>query len=175
MKRKLLAVLFCSFCAVTQLSGCNKSQNGSYAPSNPSSRSSSSSSTPSSTPNQGLTNSKVETAVADLLSDWRMGGSVSVRGIQEIPQQNSAVADLQFNSFEYGVTFEGGLLRKKDFKPRKPSGDAIPHPDEMFPQRKVTYSKDGKATFSKYNDGRWVLKEVNWGFDSGIKGNVEIR
>ncbi len=51
----------------------------------------------------------------------------------------------------------------------------IPDPDEMFPQRKVTYSKDGKATLSKYNDGRWVLKAVNWGFDTGVKGTVEIR
>lgn len=164
-----------SLCVIVFLSAsCRQSTDTGYQSSSPSS-SSPSSSAPASTSNQGLTNSKVETAVADLLSDWRMGGSVSVKGIQEIPQQNSAVADLQFNNFEYGVTFEGGLLRKKDFKPRKPSGDAIPHPDEMFPQRKVSYSKDGKATLSKYNDGRWVLKTVNWGFDSGIKGNVEIR
>ena len=111
----------------------------------------------------------------DFLIDWRLGGSVSVRGIQEVPQQNSAVADLQFNSFEYGTTFEGGLLKSKDFKPKKDSGKMIPDHDELFPQRKVSYSKDGKATLSKYNDGRWVLKAVNWGFDSGIKGNVDVR
>ena len=110
-----------------------------------------------------------------MLSDWHLGGSVSVRGIQEIPQQNSAIADLQFNDFQYGTTFEGGLLKAKDFKPRPKSNDPIPHPDEMFPQRKVTYSKDGKAILSRYNDGRWVLKEVRWGFDSGVKGTVEIR
>lgn len=156
---------------------CTKSPGGSYPSSAPSS-SSSSSSSPVSTPNQGLTNAKVETAVADLLSDWRMGGSVSVKGIQDIPQQNAAIADLQFNNFEYGVTFEGGLLRKKDFKPRKPSGQAIPHPDEMFPQRKASWSRDGKAVLSKYNDGRWVLKQVNWNDGMaccGVKGNVEVR
>lgn len=164
-----------ALCVIVFLSAsCRKSTETGYQSSN-SSTSSATSSAPASTPNQGLTNSKVETAVADLLSDWWMGGSVSVKGIQEIPQQNAAIADLQLNNFEYGVTFEGGLLKKKDFKPRKASGDAIPHPDEMFPHRKVTYSKDGKATLSKYNDGRWVLKAVNWGFDSGVKGNVEIR
>lgn len=104
-----------------------------------------------------------------------MGGSVSVTGIQEIPQQNAAVADLRFNGFEYGVTFEGQLLRTKDFKPPKKSGQAIPPPEEMFPPRKVIYSKDGKATLAKYNDGRWVLRQVHWGFDTGVKGNVEIK
>jgi hypothetical protein len=170
MKVFFVLVMVSFLCICT----CAKSPAGSYPSSAPSS-SSSSSSSPVSTANQGLTNAKVETAVGDLLSDWRMGGTVSVKGIQEIPQQNAAIADLQFNNFEYGVSFEGGLLRKKDFKPRKPSGDAIPHPDEMFPQRKVSYSKDGKATLSKYNDGRWVLKAVNWGFDTGVKGSVEIR
>lgn len=134
-----------------------------------------SSSSKSSSVNDGLTNSKVETAVTDMLSDYRLGGSVSIKGIQEIPQQNAAVADLQFSSFQYGTTFEGGLLRAKDFKPKKPSGDMIPSPDEMFPQRAVTYSKDGKAILSRYNDGRWVLKEVRWGFDTGVKGNVEVK
>ena len=130
---------------------------------------------PASTPNRGLINSQVESAVSELLSGYRLSGSVSVRGIQELPQQNSAVADLQFNNFEYAVTFEGGLLRAKDFKPKKPSGAAIPSPDEMFPPRKISYSKDGKATLTKYTDGRWVLKQVNWGFDTGVKGSVEIR
>ena len=41
--------------------------------------------------------------------------------------------------------------------------------------RKISYSQDGKATLSHYTAGRWVLKEVNWGLDTGIKGNVEIR
>lgn len=158
--------------------GCSKTSDTSASSGSSPSSSSSSPSTPSapvSTPNQGLTNAKVETAVADLLSDWRMGGNISVRGIQENSQTNSAVADLQFNNFEYGVTFERQLLKKSQFKVPAKSGNPIPPPEEIFPPRKVSYSKDGKATLSKYNDGRWVLKAVNWGFDSGIKGNVEIR
>lgn len=124
---------------------------------------------------QKLASSNVEAAVNDLLNDYRLGGSVSVRGIQEQPQQNSATADLQFNDFQYGTTFEGGLLRSKDFKPKADSGKMIPDADEMFPQRKTTYSKEGKAILSRYNDGRWVLNEVHWGFDTGVKGTVEIR
>lgn len=123
---------------------------------------------------QKLTNSKVETAVGNLLADYRLGGSVSVRGIQEQPAQNSAIADLQFNDFQYGITFEGGLVRSKDFNPKSDSGKLIPDPDEMFPQRKTTYSKDGKAILSRYNDGHWVLKEVRWAFDTGVKGSVDI-
>lgn len=127
------------------------------------------------TPNRALTSNQVETAVSEMLSGFRLSGSVRVRGIREIPQENIAVADLQFEGFEYPVSFEGGLLRAKDFKPPKPSGAAIPPPSEMFPPRKVSYSKDGRATLSKYTDGRWVLKSVGWGFDTSVKGSVEIR
>lgn len=159
------------------LTACQKSAQSDYQSSSSSNSSSSSSSqTPTST-NQGLTNAKVETAVAAMLSDWRLGGSVSVRGIQEIPQQNAAIADLQFQQFEYGTTHEGGLVRAKDFKPKPMPNDRtrMPSMEEMFPQRKATYSKDGKAILARYNDGRWVLKEVRWGFDAGVKGTVEIR
>lgn len=172
MPRKLHAVLLfsCGLSVLTFSSACNRLQTSTSGLSNTSGSSSASSST-----SDGLTNSKVETAVADLLSDWRMGGSVRVRGIQEVPQQNSAVADLQFEGFEHGVTFEGQLIKASKFKIPPKSGQAIPPPEEMFPPRKVSYSKDGKATLAKYNDGRWVLKAVNWGFDTGVKGNVEIR
>ena len=127
------------------------------------------------TPNRALTGSQVEIAVAEMLSGYRLSGSVKVRGVREIPPENSAVADLQFESFEYPVSFEGGLMEARKFKPPKPSGSAIPPPSEMFPPRKVTYSKDGRAVLSKYTDGRWVLKSVSWGFDTSVKGSVEIR
>ena len=175
MKRNRTRICYTAFVVLTLtfFIGC-RSTDTAYQSSSPSG-SSPSSSTPTSTPNQGLTNSKVETAVADLLSDWKMGGSVSVRGIQENSQTNSAVADLQFSDFEYGVTFEGQLLKKSQFKVPAKSGNPIPPPEEMFPPRKIKYSKDGKATLSKDNDGRWVLKAVNWGVDSGVKGTVDIR
>ena len=123
---------------------------------------------------ESLTNAKVEKAIAELLKDWRMGGSVRVKGIREIPEQNAAVADLQFQQFEYGVTNEDQLIRAKDFKMPAKSGKLIPPPEEMFPPRKISYSKEGKATLTRYNDGRWVLNSVHWGFDTGVKGSVEI-
>lgn len=161
--KKSLSLLFISLMMIVLMSCKNTTSSGSD------------SSSPASSSDQGLTNAKVESAVASMLSEWRLGGSVSVRGIQEIPQQNSAIADLQFNDFQYGTTYEGGLLKTKDFKPRPKSNDPIPHPDEMFPQRKVSYSKEGKAILTRYNDSRWVLKEVRWGRDSGVKGTVDLR
>lgn len=155
------------------LTACQKSTGTSYQPSS----SSSSSSQAKSSANQGLTNATVKTAVAAMLSDWRVGGSVSVKGVREIPQQNAAIADLQFEQFEYGTTNEGGLVKAKDFKPKPMPKDRsrMPTMEEMFPQRKAIYSKDGKAILERYNDGRWVLKEVRWGSDTGVKGTVEIR
>ncbi len=170
---------FFTFClvwaAAMQFIACKNSTSGDFQSTNSSGSSTVSSQTPNR--NEGLTDAKVETAVNSMLSDWRLGGSVSVKGIQELPQQNAAVADLQFNGFEYGTTFEGGLVKAKDFKPKPmPQGiDRMPAMDEMFPQRKAVYSKDGKAILSRYNDGRWVLKEVRWGFDTGVKGTIEIR
>ena len=127
--------------------------------------------------NAGLTNAKVETAVNSLVGEFRLGGRISVKGVQELPQQNAAVADLQFDNFEYGVTNEGALVKAKDFNPKSMPKDQSRYPtmEEMFPQRKISYSQDGKATLSHYTDGRWVLKDVRWGLDTGINGNVEVR
>src|SRR5687768_669525 len=105
----------CSLLMLLGLINCQNSTSRSYQSPSPSSGSSSQATTSA---NEGLTNARVETAVGAMLSDWRLGGSVSVRGIQEIPQQNSAVADLQFQQFEYGTTYEGGLVKAKDFKPK---------------------------------------------------------
>lgn len=157
------------------LTACNSIQNDSSSSSNSSSSSDSAKQTSN---NENLTNSKVETAITAFLSEWRIGGNIIIRGIQEIPQQNAAIADLQFNNFEFAVTGTDELIRAKDFKPPKKSGQLIPQPEEMFPPKKITYSKQGKAILAKYNDGRWVLKEVRW-HDGiaccGVKGNVDIR
>jgi len=58
-------------------------------------------------------------------------GQVTALGIQDVPAQNGARADVQFTNF----TFNG------DFGPE-------------------TVSTTGYATFSHYNDGRWVLATV---------------
>lgn len=126
---------------------------------------------------EGLTNSKVETAVNQLLGEFRLGGSVSVAGIRLLPQQNATVADLQFNRFEYATSFEGKILKAKNFTPKRKPNDQtrLPTTDEMFPSRKAAYSKDGTAVLAHYADGRWVLKEIHWGGDTGVKGSVVIR
>lgn len=171
MRIALLAVILSGSLALG--SGCRVSQysGGSDSPSG------TSSGTSAYRQERGLANSKVEAAVNDLLSDWRMGGSVSVRGIQEIPQQNAAIADLQFNAFEFAVNGTDELLRVKDYKPPKKSGQLVPSYEEMFPPKKIKYSRQGKAMLTKYNDGRWVLKSVNW-HDGiaccGVTGNIEI-
>ncbi len=129
-----------------------------------------------------LTNAKVESAVTRMISDYRLGGSVSVDGIQELPQENSAIADLRFNGFEYPVTNEGRMIKARDFKPksmpeRRNPGDPLPSMEQMFPPKKLSYSGSGRGVITRYNDGRWVLKEVNWGQSVNtvwVKGTVPI-
>ena len=113
-----------------------------------------------------LTNARVESAVTRLIGSYRLGGSVSVIGIQELPQENSAIADLRFNSFEYPITNEGRLIRANDFKPksmpaRRNPGDPLPSMEQMFPPRKLSYSGGGRGILTHYSDGRWVLKRLD--------------
>ena len=122
---------------------------------------------------QSLGKAAVERAVNSLVSSYRMGGNISVIGVQQ--EGTNAVADLKFNAFQYATTFEGSLIRAANYKPPQRSGRAIPLPSEMFPPRKNTYSSSGKAYLAKYNDGRWVVRQVRWGSDKGINGNVVVR
>lgn len=128
-------------------------------------------------PAESLTTAKVETAIESLLDEFRFSGSVRVSGIQEQPAQNTAIADLQFDVFEYATSFEGNLLKKKNFNPKPLPQDKtrLPSPEEMFPPKRTIYSKDGRAILARYTDGRWILKEVRWDFDKGVKGSVEVR
>jgi hypothetical protein len=64
-------------------------------------------------------------------------GAVTVTGILEQPQENAARADMTFSNFKFNY--------------REP----------MFGQTsKQTYSGNGVAIFSHYNDGRWILTQV---------------
>lgn len=180
----ILFLLFAGCSTRTDVTTNSNAANSASMANSPTPSASSSSSVvkqPPENPNK-LTNAKVESAVRNLLSDFRFGGSVSVNGVQELPQQNSAVADLRFDNFEYPVTNEGRLLETRDFHPQsipknhKPT-DPLPTMEQMFPPRKVSYSGGGRAMLTRYNDGRWVLKEVRWGqsFDSlGVTGTVMV-
>jgi hypothetical protein len=77
-----------------------------------------------------LTNEKAQRAVDNWVNNR---GQITVSGIQEIPTENTAKADLRFSNFR----FKGGLGEEN-------------------------HSGPGVAIFSHYNDGRWVLKKIQW-------------
>lgn len=142
---------------------------------------------PSSTPESAkvdsgsLSSSKVEIAVLQLVSNLRLDGNIRVEGTQELPQQNAAVADLSFSNFKYGRNFERQPVSISQYKKGagNKTGDywADTYNETMKPQT-ATYSGRGNAVLKRYNDGRWVLKEVKWGngFDGlGWNGTVEVR
>ena len=109
MKRTLTLLL--AFCAA--LTGCN----------------STTSSTP---PDSGkLTTEKAQRAMDTWIRSVR--GTARVQGVQEITQNNAAIADVKFTDL--------------------PAKDGF--------QRDVLFSGMGKASFTHYSDGRWVLKRVD--------------
>ena len=134
-------------------------------------RNSSSSSSQSSS--AGLTRASVEDAVTRLMSNLKQGGSVSVEGVQELPQQNSAAADLVFRDFKYAADNYGTPVESSKYNPKPLPTDRLPTPEEKFQPRLRTYSGSGRATLTRYNDGQWVLKEVNWS-GVGWRGTVKI-
>ena len=125
-----------------------------------------------------LTNTKVENAVSRLLGNLSVGGSVTVEGIQEQSQQNSATADLRFNGFQYKADMAGTPLSKDRQAPKRPDVNDPNFYDEVYKHgtqqvQTRTYSGRGTAILKRYNDGRWVLKEVRWEFN-GWGGTVDI-
>ena len=126
-----------------------------------------------------LTNAKVERAVNQLTSNLRVTGGISVEGIQELPQENSARADLRFTNFQYKSDMAGTPLSSNRQAPEKPQVNDPNFYDKMYRYgtQQVytkTYSGPGFAMLKHYNDGRWVLKEVHWQFNGWV-GDVDIR
>jgi hypothetical protein len=126
-----------------------------------------------------LTNVKVERAVNRLTSNLRVAGGISVEGIQELPQENSARADLRFTNFQYKSDMAGTPLSSNRQAPEKPQINDPNFYDKMYrygTQQVYTknYSGPGFAMLKHYNDGRWVLKEVHWQFNGWV-GDVDIR
>ena len=126
-----------------------------------------------------LTNASVETAINKLTNNLRIGGSLTVVGIQELPQDNAARADIRFNGFQYKSDMAGTPLSKDKSTPKEPDVKSPNFYDEMYKygtQQVQTrnYSGQGFAVLKRYNDGRWVLKEVHWEFNAWA-GNVEIQ
>lgn len=126
-----------------------------------------------------LTNAKVERAVNQLTSNLRVAGAISVEGIQELPQENSARADLRFTNFQYKSDMAGTPLSSNRQPPEKPQINDPKFYDKMYRYttqqvHTKTYSGPGFAVLKHYNDGRWVLKEVRWQFNGWV-GDVDIR
>ena len=126
-----------------------------------------------------LTNAKVERAVNQLTSNLRVAGAINVEGIQELPQENSARADLRFTNFQYKSDMAGTPLPSSRQAPEKPEINDRNFYDKMYRYgtqqvHKKTYSGQGFAVLKHYNDGRWVLKEVRWQFNGWV-GDVDIR
>lgn len=126
-----------------------------------------------------LTNAKVERAVNQLTSNLRVAGGISVEGIQELPQENSARADLRFTNFQYKSDMAGTPLSSNRQAPEKPQINDPNFYDKMYrygTQQVYTknYSGPGFAVLKHYNNGRWVLKEVHWQFNGWV-GDVDIR
>jgi hypothetical protein len=126
-----------------------------------------------------LTNAKVEEAVNRLTGNLRVGGSIGVEGIQELPQENAARADLRFVNFQYKSDAAGTPVSSDKQAPKKPEINDPNFYDQMYKYgtqqvQTKNYSGQGFAVLKHYSDGRWVLKEVHWGFN-GWTGNVDIK
>ncbi|HVQ36757.1 MAG TPA: hypothetical protein VMS31_04465 [Pyrinomonadaceae bacterium] len=126
-----------------------------------------------------LTNSKVEDAIGRMTGNLRVAGSIAVDGIQELPQENGARADLRFNNFQYKADQAGTPVSSDKQAPKKPEINSPNFYDEMykFGTQQVqarNYSGPGYAVLKHYSDGRWVLKEVHWQFNSWV-GTVDIK
>lgn len=126
-----------------------------------------------------LSNEKVESAVDRALDFIQKGGRVEVIGIQELPQENAARADLQFVNFQYSADMAGTPLKKTKQQPKKPDIHSRSFYEDMYKygtQQVYTkqYSGRGTAVLKHYNDGRWVLTGVHFNFFS-INSTVTIR
>lgn len=127
----------------------------------------------------GLTTDNVQRAV-DAILDWtKTGGTARVMGIQEVPQQSMARVDIRFEDFLYNSTDLGTPVSKNKTTPPQPDIKSPNYWGEMsrhtMQKVKVTrYSGEGVGILKHYNDGRWVLTNIQFNF-VGVNGNVAIQ
>ncbi|MGI8639824.1 MAG: hypothetical protein ACR2MG_07700 [Pyrinomonadaceae bacterium] len=153
--------------------GCGKTSNDTVAKSNNPPTSVSTANT------SNLTNEKVQRAL-DKALDWtKVGGKATVLGIQETPQQNAAIVDIRFDDFRYNADQAGTPIAKDKKSPLVPSVGSPNFSDEMYKAvtqmvHVASYSGKGVGTLKHYNDGRWVLTEINFDF-MRLSPNLEIQ
>ena len=135
--------------------------------------------TPLQASQNALTAGKVQEAITGLTSNLRVGGSILVEGIQELPQESAARADLRFDGFQYKSDQMGTPVSRDKQSPKKPEVNSPNFYEEMYRYgtqqiNTKSYSGPGYAVLKHYSDSRWVLKEVHWQLN-GWAGTVEIR
>lgn len=125
-----------------------------------------------------LSAEKVQAAV-DKALDWtRKGGRATVLGIQELPQENAARVDVQFDNFQYNADMYGMPVDKNQKAPPEPDVRDPKFYEKMYQNRVgqtqvKRFSGRGAGALVHYNDGRWVLTEVH--FDLvGVTRKIEL-
>ncbi len=112
--------------------------------------------------------------------DWmKLSGRVEVLGIQEIPQQNAAIVDIQFDDFQHNADYFGTPISKDKKSPPEPKVGSPTFYDDL--QKAATeqvnvksYSGKGVGTLKHYTDGRWVLTDIDFNF-LRLNANLEIQ
>lgn len=121
---------------------------------------------------------RVQVAV-DKTLDWtRKGGSATVLGIQEFPQENAARADVRFDNFQYNADMYGTPVEKNKKAPAEPNINDPKFYEKMYQNRVgqmqvKKFSGQGAGILKHYNDGRWVLTEVQFDF-VGVSRKIEL-
>lgn len=125
-----------------------------------------------------ITTDKAQTAVDKALDFTKKGGNVRVTGVRELPQENAAQVDLQFNGFQYNTDMMGVPISKNQTTPAKPELNSPNYWQEVLKYGTEqtgtkNYSGQGTATFKRYNDGRWALTVIQFNFVS-VTANIEV-
>ncbi len=126
-----------------------------------------------------LTTQGVQRAVDQALDWTKKSGKVEVVGIQELPQENAARADIRFDGFQYNADMAGTPISKSQEAPRKPDMNSPNYWDEVYKygtqQTRVgNYSGQGVGILKHYSDGRWMLTGVQFNLVE-VNANVEIQ
>lgn len=129
-------------------------------------------------PAASLTNANVQSAVDQALSWTRKGGVARVMGVQELAQQNEARADIRFDGFQYNANNYNIPMQRDEVTPPEPSVNSPTFYQDManIPARQrhvAQYSGQGVGLLKHYNDGRWVLTEVQFNFVQ-VNCNIQI-
>lgn len=127
------------------------------------------------TPSNPLAATTVQQAVRNFMRAYTKGGDINVEGVREIPNQNAATVNLRFANWICSTTYEGGLSTET---PPPVTRDRYGMPSSAFGLRLVTYNTSGQAVLERYNDGRWMLKQVRVGdgFNAvTVSGTLEVR